>query len=212
MIFHPRTRVLLAKVGLAPIELQALDFAPRHQVPNAPRGFGLTGPTGTGKSWALAYHLAVKVDQAVRSQKDPAKAMLMWIDGEIVRDRRLLWVPWLNQAEAIRRRRMEKVWVENWAETAEEIPTMVLDDIGREQKDSANDPAQEVLQRVLEHRHRHRMPVIWTSNRTREELANFYGGPMASRILGTWPDYEVGGQDMRLFPVDEFKKAAGGDA
>lgn len=211
MNLHPRTRFLLQKVGLAPLELEALDHPERHQVPNEPRGFGLRGETGTGKTWALVQYLARYVNQCVLRQPDPDRATLLWIDGDVARDSRILWVCWLAQAEKIRRRRLEKVWIESWAEEAEGVTILVLDDIGREERDLRNDPAQEVLQRVIEHRHRWKRPLIWTSNRTPEELANFYGGPMASRILGTWPDYEVGGQDMRLFPMGEFKKAAGGD-
>ena len=211
MTFHPRTRELLTRVGLAPVELEALNHAPRHQVPDEPRGFGLIGPTGTGKSWALALHVAQRVDRSVLRQPDPTRATLLWLDGEVARDGRLLWVVWLDQAEAIRRRRFEKVWVEAWAETAEDVPLLVLDDIGREPFEGVNDPAREVLVRVLEHRYRFRLPVLWTSNRTREELTAFYGAPLTSRILGTWPDYEVGGQDIRLFPLTEFKKASGGD-
>jgi len=213
-MFHPRTRTLLAKAGLAPIELMALDHAPRHQVPDARGGFGLIGPTGTGKSWTMVLHVARLVEHSVCRQPDPTTATLLWVDGDVARDGRLLWVCWYDQAESIRRRRFEKVWVDSWAEHAEDIPLLVLDDIGREPCDGANDSAREVLGRVLEHRYRFQLPVFWTSNRTREELTAFYGGPLASRIFGTWPDYEATGNDLRLTPPpqpSEFKKAAGGD-
>lgn len=210
--FHPRTHALMAKAGLAPKELEALDRPGRHQIPTERLGFGLVGPTGTGKSWALAQHLAGVVDRAVRRQPDPAKATLLWIDGEVARDCRMSWVVWLNMARQIRARaRMEQRWVWDMAEAMADVPYLVLDDLGREERDQREDPAQEVLQEVLEKRYRNNRMLFWTSNRTREELTAFYGGPMASRLLGTWPDYELGGEDLRLFPVG-LPKASGGEA
>lgn len=201
MTFLPRTRILLAQAGLAPLELEALSHPMRHQLPAQPGGFGLIGPTGTGKTWGLVVLMARMVDQCIRQQPDPSRAALLWIDGPVARDHRLRWVIWLDMARQIRARKDEKRWVWDMAELMREVPFLVLDDLGREERSQREDLAQEVLQEVLEHRHRHRMPLWWTSNRTREELTAFYGGPLASRLLGTWPDYEVEGQDMRLFPV-----------
>lgn len=191
------------------MEMQALDAGQRQELPNSPGGFGLLGPTGTGKSWLMAQLMARRVEEAVRLQPDPARATLLWIDGDVARDRRLAWVVWLDQAQQIRSRaRDEKRWIWNWVEMAQEVPFLVLDDLGREEVSLREDAAREALQRVLEHRYRNRLPLWWTSNRTREELTAFYGGPLASRLMGTWPDYELGGQDMRLFP--DLKTAAGG--
>lgn len=210
MNLHPRTMQLLAHAGLEPAELDALAFTLPHGTPQAPRGFGLLGPTGTLKTSTLVHVMAQLVERMVRRQPDPDRATLLWLDGEgVAHDARLRWVYWPKTAEMIRRRRWEKAWIEDWAEMAEEVPFLVLDDIGREQRD-ANDPAQEVLQRVLDARHRRKRALWWTSNRTREELSTFYGGPFMSRLLGTWPDYDLGGHDRRLFPED-LKAAAGGE-
>jgi DNA replication protein DnaC len=209
--FHPRTTTLMAKAGLAPKELEALDCPCRHQIPGDRQGFGLIGPTGTGKSWALAQHLAGVLDRSVRQQPDPARAAMLWIDGDVARDCRVRWVGWLDMARQIRARaKTEQRWVWDMTEALEDVPFLVLDDLGREEKDLRADAAQEVLQEVLERRYRCNQLLFWTSNRTQEELTAFYGGPMASRLLGTWPAYELGGQDLRLFPVD-LPKASGGE-
>ena len=118
MTIHPRTRVLLAQAGLAPVELAALDVPPRHQVPDLPGGFGLIGPTGTGKTWALVPHVARILDRAVRRQPDPARAKMIWLEGDLGRDARVRWVAWLALASEIRARRRESRWV--W-EQADEI-------------------------------------------------------------------------------------------
>ena len=213
MNIHPRTLQLLAKVGLEPIELDALAMSLPHGIPLEPRGFGLLGPTGTMKTSTLVHAMAALVDRMVRRQPDPNQAKLIWIGADGVgHDARLFWVYWPKAAAELRLRKWERVWIEDWTATAEEVPFLVLDDLGREQRDGQNDAAQEVLQRVLDTRHRRKLPLWWTSNRTREELGSFYGGPFMSRLLGTWPDYPLDGQDRRLFPVDEFKKAAGGEA
>jgi len=210
--FHARTRELLARAGLEARELEALDHPARHAVPARPGGFGLVGTNGTGKTWALTHYVAGLVEAAVRSQPDPWRASLCWIDGLIARDRRLLWVNWHDQAERIHERRFEPVWLNQWAEWAEDVPLLVLDDLGRERTSGEKDPARPLLARVLDARHRRKFPVLWTSNLvTPEALEAFYDPALKSRILGSWPASYVGGQDMRLSPLD-LKAAAGGEA
>ena len=214
MNFHPRTRDLLAKAGMAPRELDALDHPALHTLPACRGGFGLVGDTGAGKTWAIASHVAQWVNLALHLQPVPARASLCWVDGEIARDRRVLWVNWHDQAEDIHRRRFDDVWVDIWAGWAEYVPLLVLDDLGRERYEGEKDPARAVLVRVLDNRHRAKIPVLWTSNLSATELTRCYGAALASRILGSWPAYEVEGQDLRLAPMfqpQELKKAAGGD-
>jgi len=210
--YHPRTLALLEKAGMAPQELEALQHAPLHVLPPRPAGFGLVGPPGTGKTWSIAHYVARLVDQLVRRQPNPDRADLLWIDGDVARDARLSWVNWHDQVEDLHRRRFDDVWVDRLAGWWEFVPILVLDDLGRERHEGAKDPAQAVLQRVLDHRYRHRLPVFWTSNLgTKQELEGFYHHALVSRILGSWPPCEVEGQDMRLFPLDGFEKASGGD-
>lgn len=212
MTYHIRTRQILAGLGLAPVELEALDHPPRHEVPLDPRGFGLLGTAGTGKTWTLVRLVANHVEQLVRRQPDPSRAHLLWIEGDVARDGRVRWVHWPRLAREIQDRRFEGRWRWDLGEALEDYPVLVLDDLGRETRLKGEDPAFEVLQRVVEHRHRRRMQTYWTSNLTREEFCSFYGGPLSSRILGTWPDYQVDGQDMRLFTPLDLKAAAGGES
>ncbi|MCE5272028.1 hypothetical protein LLH00_12200 [bacterium] len=210
--FHPRTRELLAAAGLAPAELAALDHAPRHAAPPFGRqGFGLVGKSGTGKTWALVHLLAGKVESIVRSQPDPARARLIWVDGALARDRRIAWVNWHDEADLLIRNRFEKAWTEQRVSWWEEVPLLVLDDLGRERAEGRNCPARAVLNRVLDYRYRHQRALLWTSNLdTQPALEAFYGEALTSRLLGTWPPAEAEGQDMRLFPLD-LKAAAGGE-
>lgn len=204
--FHPRTRHLLAQAGLAPREMDALDYPDRHHLPETSNGFGLIGTvSGTGKTWAMALRVGRLVEAAVRMQPEPARAKLCWVDGDVARDRRILWTNWHEQVEDIHRRRFDDVWIDAWSEWAEWVPLLVLDDLGRERYEGAKDPARAVLVRVLDCRHRCKLPVLWTGNITVGELTAFYGAALASRILGSWPAYEVEGQDMRL------EKVSGGD-
>jgi DNA replication protein DnaC len=211
--YHPRTRALLADAGLAPVELEALDHPPRHAPPPFGKlGYGLVGRPGTGKSWTLAQYVAGKVDAAVRSQRDPARAELLWVDGDVARDMRLAWVNWHDEVEDLHRRRFDDAWVDRRASWWERVPMLVLDDLGRERVEGAKDPARAVLQRVLDHRYRQRLALLWTSNLdTQAALEAFYGEALVSRLVGTWPPAEAEGQDMRLFPVVDLKAAAGGE-
>jgi DNA replication protein DnaC len=209
-----RTRELLVISGLADRELDALEHPPIHTLPTGGGGFGLVGGTGAGKTWALVHQVARGVVEAVTRQPDPSRAKLIWVDGEVARDRRVLWVNWHDQVEDIHRRRFDDVWVDAWSTWAEDVPLLVLDDLGRERFEGAKDPARAVLVRVLDTRHRRKCPVLWTSNLNADELSSTYGAALASRILGSWPAYEVEGQDLRLCPLMpqvELKKVAGGD-
>jgi DNA replication protein DnaC len=210
--YHPRTRALLEKAGLAPVELAALDHPPLHAPPPfGAQGYGLVGRPGTGKTWTLVQFLADKVESIVRAQRDPAKADLLWLDGDIARDRRLAWVNWHDEVEGLHRRRFDDAWVDQRASWWERVPLLVLDDLGRERVEGARDPARAVLQRVLDHRYRQRLGLLWTSNLdTQASLEAFYGEALVSRLVGTWPPAEAEGQDMRLFPVDAGVQVGGG--
>lgn len=205
--FHPRTLALLEKAGMAPAELDSLAHRPQLVLPSRPTGYGLVGPPGTGKTWAIAFRMAQVVDRVVRDQPDPNRADLQWVDGDIVRDARLAWVNWHDQVEDLHRRRFDDVWVDRLATWWEDVPMLVLDDLGRERYEGAKDPARAVLERVLDCRYRNKRPVVWTSNlESKAELEGFYHHALVSRILGSWPPCEVSGEDQRLL------KVSGGDA
>jgi len=197
--FHPRTIALLERAGMAPQELQALLRTPLLVIPAQPGGCGLVGPPGTGKTWALAHHIARHVETVVRKQPDPNRADLIWLDAEVARDGRVAWVNWHDQVEDLHRRRFDDVWVDMCADWWERVPILVLDDLGRERYEGAKDPARAVLQRVLDHRYRRRLPLYWTSNlASQAQLEGFYPEALVSRLIGTWRPMEVEGRDLRL--------------
>lgn len=209
--FHPRTLTLLEKAGVAPAELEALFNPPQLDLAARSGGFGLVGPPGTGKTWALAQHIARAVDRLVRRQPDPDRAELLWVDGEVARDARVAWVNWHDAVEDLHRRRFDDVWVDRMSAWWEDVPLLALDDLGRERVEGAKDPARAVLQRVLDTRYRNRRPVLWTSNLdSQQAMEAFYGEALVSRILGTWPACQVDGQDLRLFPVVDLGRVGGG--
>jgi DNA replication protein DnaC len=215
MTFHPRTRELLFAMGLAPRELKALGVTPIHPLPDAPQGFGLVGTAGVGKTWALVHKVACLVDETVRQQPDPSLAKMQYLRGDVLVDRRISWVNWHDQAETLKRQALESQAVESWVGRAQDAWLLVMDDMGSERVRGVDDFSRALLAEVLDHRYRQERPVLWTSNLGVDELATFYRGRLASRLLSAWPPYEVEGEDLRLAQLGgmvDFKKAAGGDS
>ncbi len=185
----------LANYGVAPGELAALGAAPLHPLPDALQGFGLIGDPGTGKTWLVVQWLARFVDQHIAG----------WVFGQRPLEIRPMWVHWPQAAEEMKRLALGGDMGASWSARARAAAVLVLDDLGRERVKGEADFSRAILVEVLDHRERYRLPVVWTSNASADELAAIYRGPLASRLLGTWPPFRVDGQDMRL------AKVSGGD-
>lgn len=210
MTFHSRTFDLLvdAAVGCAPQEARALSVPPLRQLPDVPTGFGLVGPTGCGKTWLLVQHLGRHLEAIVRASERPNLAKIPY--GE-----RVSWVNWPERAEQLKREIRDTQSLEVWVDRAQWCSALYLDDLGRERTTGENDYSLGLLGEILDSRYRYNLPVFWTSNRNPEELGEFYRGRLASRLLGTWPPFQLEGEDLRLKAlgdVVDFKRAAGGDA
>jgi len=177
--------------GLAAREIRALDHPPLCGLPRDPGGFGLYGPTGSGKTWALAQVAATLV---------PSCAMLRFVgrcpeSQDAAADRSLLWLNWGEQANVIRRAPLD---VSDLVRDAKQARALFLDDIGAETCKQADDFAFGILKEIVDFRYRHEMPTWWSSNLGPAALAAHYGGPFASRLVAAWPDYAFNGPDRRL--------------
>lgn len=189
---HNRTfELMVDPIGCARHELRALTLPVIHSTPEMPSGFGLIGPTGCGKTWALVQRVGNRVDAVVALSDDPGSAKLPF-------GFRPRWVNWPERAEQIKREIRDSDSLERWVDMAQSCSELYLDDIGRERTTGENDYSLGVLTEILDHRYRHEMPVFWTSNRSPEELGVFYSGRLSSRLLGAWPPFGVAGDDLRL--------------
>ncbi len=191
---HERTRFLLNRtIGVAPSELVALGVAPIHRLPDAPRGFGLTGSTGRGKTFALVQHLAGIVDRIVAAAPDPEQATLPVYAYAV-------WVNWPDQAETLKRMvaRSSSHELDLWIERVHEAQILVLDDLGQERIKGEEDYATGLLREILDRRYRQGQALYWTSNLNAEGLTKLYGARTISRLLDAWPPTPVQGQDLRI--------------
>ena len=208
--FHPRTRALLTlpAVGLAPREVRALDLPPIHHLPDKPSGFGLAGNTGIGKTFALARHLAERVESVVCASSDPETAL-------IPSNHRIRWINWPEKSEEIKRLVMRSGDVlDDWVFAVKWAAHLYLDDLGRERCKGDDDYSLALLTEILDHRYRNGLPVYWTSNRMPDELCSYYPSRLTSRLLSTWPPYVLYGKDLRLANLNrptDFKASASGD-
>lgn len=80
-------------------------------------------------------------------------------------------------------------------EYAKKIPLLLLDDIGAEKP---TEWVRETLYLLIDHRSEERLPTIFTTNCTMNELADKLGDRIASRITGMCKVIKMNGEDYRL--------------
>ncbi|WLT30075.1 hypothetical protein [Geothrix sp. PMB-07] len=183
--------------------MRALEETPIHSLPGESSGYGLIGPVGCGKTWSLIQRIAQEINAYVLDQDSPEtawlKSMIEVIDGiryDVCRS--IVWVSWPDQAENLKRMVLDAQAVSEWVKQASECWLLVLDDLGAERVRGVDDFSRSVLAEVIDSRYRNEEMVCWTSNLSAEELAVFYRGRIASRLLSAWPPFELEGPDMRL--------------
>lgn len=187
-----RAKVVLRGAGVALREMKALDVQPIHSFDVPYSGFGLTGKTGLGKTWALVQFFGAVVDEIVGDGPN---------SRECVPARFSFWVNWPDQAECLKRMvsgNGDGQDLNEFIERAQTCQYLFLDDLGQERIKGAEDYSLGVLKEIIDHRHRNDLPLFWTSNLTVPQLANLYGSRIVSRMMEAWPPVQVQGKDLRL--------------
>lgn len=132
-------------------------------------GFGLGGPIGSGKTYALAALIRASISKHAMS----CPALPLHV-------RTMAWACWpvdialrgnLDQS----RGRLEEL---------ANVPLLILDDLGRERLKGSygDDWSRSCLDMIVTQRNRRRLPILWTTNCTFEELLGIYGPGVVSRL------------------------------
>jgi DNA replication protein DnaC len=74
------------------------------------------------------------------------------------------------------------------------IPMLVIDDIGQERK---TDWTRSILYDIVNYRYEHLLPMIFTTNLTFDDLANYVEGAVWSRMMEMCSTVEMSGTDYR---------------
>lgn len=179
---------LLSQSGLSKVEIQAIHLEPILHFKPTSKGFGLVGPTGTGKTIAMA-RLAADYTESVVTEK-----------GLYPCGCGILWMNWPESAELFKRWAVsdDPQHTENQIYHAKDVGYLYLDDLGQERSKGEDDLSTSILREILDSRYRDAKPVFWTSNLDKIALTNFYGARTVSRMAEAWPGQRVSGPDLRL--------------
>lgn len=181
--------------------LQVLNMT-RGETPKT--GFGLLGPTGTGKTCALAAIIRSMVMNRWRNLADR--------DGMACTKQFVYWVRWPEQVNTFRTmvgstsdglQQCEAI-ARGWC-SAE---VLVIDDLGAERmkSDYSEDWATSILDLVIDHRYNEMLPIWYTSNLNPDELVERYGSRMFSRLIGHNPAVIApDGPDLRVIKGKDNK-------
>jgi DNA replication protein DnaC len=187
-----RTNYLLRLCGLEARELRNLKLAPIHQLPTSLKGFGLVGPTGRGKTVALAQHLAARVHLVVANSSAPEIAILPFKFAK--------WVNWPGMADRLKELSAQGFWSDLQAlmDGFSTCSSLYLDDLGQERIRGEEDLALGYLRGILDARYRAELAVFWASNLDGKALSATYGSRTVSRMLEAWPPVRIEGKDLRM--------------
>jgi hypothetical protein len=199
----------LRTIGLEPRELMAdasrIPAAFRSALPPSvhefvageiPKsGFGITGPTGAGKTCAMVAILRLHMTQALAKRR-AAGVRPAGGAGNIYR-----WVDWPQMAHWLRGHAVaapDRVQLD--VSICCKVPALIMDDLGSERRkgDYQEDYACGELDYILSARHRACLPTWYTTNLDHAGLIRSYGARMVSRLCGESPLVLLNGKDQRI--------------
>jgi hypothetical protein len=164
-----------------------------------PAGFGISGPTGCGKSFALASILRDMVERRLLGR-------VRTFGRKAFNDAWLAWVSWPEAATKFRRMAARGDGalddVEREVSAMAQVPVLVLDDLGVERfrgADYSDDWLASQLDALIDERYNEMRPTWYTTNLAAAEFAERYGARMTSRLVSENPLVRVQpGPDLRL--------------
>lgn len=158
-------------------------------------GWGMIGPTGIGKSMAVASLLRVWAEAVIRRRAPE--------EGEVSDDIGLAWVSWPSEADWMRVHGTETRIIHSRVTRLSKAPILVIDDLARERRKGAysEDWAIGKLDLIIDERSRRMLPTIWTANVDEAALVTIYGAALVSRLIGENPPVNATGQDLRLMRI-----------
>jgi DNA replication protein DnaC len=193
---------VMKRIGCSDIDTEAIahkipkeinKLLPRDKVKNIMAnnqpnsGFGLSGTAGCGKTMCMAFILKQYIiGYLKRDLPLNGEASLHYISAK--------WVSWPKFAEYIRSN-----FVRNQIKVLEEIEQtihtkfLILDDLGAERRKDGyqEDFATSKLDEILDERYRRGLGTLYTTNLSPENLGEFYGARMMSRLMGRNPIIEL---------------------
>lgn len=164
------------------IQQETLRALSEGRVPS--KGFGIGSDTGTGKTMAVAaivkgFQKASRRLFASRLVETAKKG----IGATLTQKSAIVWLSWPDAVTILRAHAVDGI-AEDVLSRAESSPLLVLDDLGRERIKGSyvDDWAASQLDRIVNHRYREEMPIIWTTNLKESALVAIYGAAMVSRL------------------------------
>lgn len=161
------------------------------------RGFGLVGGTGGGKTMTIAALLKAGVAKLIAEGLEGVTELpnAAFYDPDWARKGRFTWVNWPLMAENLKGMvgHGQQAEAEDTVQSLMRQPLLVLDDIGLERirGDYTQDFAASQLIRLILHRDRECLPILWTSNVSLPDLVSSYGGAAIGRLRALAPEVDL---------------------
>jgi len=198
---------ILARCGMPPRVMRStLDgITPeiRALIPDdLSRGFGLSGPVGSGKTGAVAAILIAAMESGVADGMLRFGLRSLPGGGYAEPVYPLAWASWPETVNALRIMSARDSGIDSAAELVERLAAarwLVLDDLGAERirGDSASDWATSQLDLILDRRYTEMRPVWYTTSLSLPAFTRWYGRRMIERLVAENPLIVVPRLDSR---------------
>lgn len=178
---------ILRGIGMLPGEIRYANLPIERPFPEG-EGFGIIGPTGTGKTVMLAQHVGALVEDMIGDSP------------RLAPNNFAVWINWPDTAETIKSLSGPANWdqLDNLEWRMKHTSRLYLDDIGQERIRGEDDLSLGHIKVILDHRYREQLPVFWSSNLGPDQLSAIYGARTVSRMIQAWPPVMLSGPDRRM--------------